>query len=118
MLYKQSCSLNVIKKTNKTMSKEAIEKLIEEHRLNEAFEIVNKKLKSESNKSIEILFLAGKISMMQQKYGDALNFYYSVLELEPDNFEAQAKISSIRGILNISNSFYFENTYLDDGLYE
>ena len=93
-----------------------IEKLIEEHRLDEALEALYPRL--ESDKSVKNLLLGGKITMMQQKYGDALNFFYKVLEIEPDNVEAQSKISSIRGILNITNSFYFENTYLDSSFYE
>ncbi len=99
-----------------TMENINIEKLIEEHRLDEALEALNARL--ESNKSVKNLLLGGKITMMQQKYGDSLNFFYKVLEIEPDNVEAQSKISSIRGILNITNSFYFENTYLDSSLYE
>ena len=97
------------------MENNNIEKLIDEYRLDEALEALNARLKSE--KSVKNLLLGGKITMMQQKYGDSLNFFIK-LEIEPNNIEAQSKISSIRGILNITNSFYFENTYLDSSLYE
>ncbi len=98
------------------MRNEEIAKLIDQHRLNEAWRYLEEKFSSVYG--ISELLMAGKLKMMQQKYGEALNYYNSVLTVEHENSEALAKISTIKSILNISNSFYYENTYLDDGLYE
>lgn len=97
------------------MTIQNIVQLIDQHKLEEAWEQLTQ---LPDNEKTENLLLGGKIKMMQQQFGEALNLYSKVLEIEPDNSEAKSKINSIRGILNISNSFYFENTYLDDGLYE
>lgn len=98
------------------MNNAEIANLIDQHRLNEAWRDLEPKMQKQP--SLEELLMAGKLKMMQQKYGEALNFYTTVLELDAENTEAQTKISTIKSILNISNTFYYENTYLDDGLYE
>ncbi|MDD2563034.1 MAG: hypothetical protein PHU27_02295 [Salinivirgaceae bacterium] len=93
-----------------------IETLIENNQLDEALILLQKKdntlSANQKNK------LIGTIMMKKQEYGQALNYFYKILETDPNNKEAKSKIDVIRGILNISNSFYYENTYLDDSLYE
>ena len=71
-----------------TMENINIEKLIEEHRLDEALEALNARL--ESNKSVKNLLLGGKITMMQQSTA-IRELFYKVLEIEPDNVEARRK---------------------------
>jgi cytochrome c-type biogenesis protein CcmH/NrfG len=105
-----------ITKKSENMTNEEIATLIDQHRLNEAWRHLEPKIATQP--SLDEFMMAGKLKMMQQKYGEALNFYTSVLELDSKNSEALAKITAIKSILNISNSFYYENTYLDDGLYE
>lgn len=72
----------------------------------------------ENQPSINIYMLAAKIKVKSEQYGDALNFLFEALKLDRDNEAVKSKISLIYSILNISNNFFYENTYLDDSLYE
>lgn len=47
----------------------------------------------------EAFLLRARIHYKMQKWGDAMNDYYSVLELEPDNQEAKSGIEMARNIL-------------------
>ena len=98
------------------MNNEEIIKCIEDNKLSDAWERLKPQLAQKSD--IDLYLLAGKIKMKQQIYGEALNYFYEVIRMESTNKEALSLISTIKSILNISNSFYYENTYLDDTLYE
>jgi cytochrome c-type biogenesis protein CcmH/NrfG len=95
---------------------EIIESLIENYKLDEARDKLFNVLDID-NKNIEALILLGKIETKKQQYGDALNTYQKVLEIEKENEKAQTAIKMINNILEIRRSFYFENTYTDDDLY-
>ena len=95
---------------------EIIKNLIEEYKLEEAHNQIIELLSSD-NHNIEALLLLGKIETKKQQYGDALNIYNKVLEVDKNNEQAIASINMIDNILEIRRSFYFENTYTDDDLY-
>ncbi len=96
---------------------EKIESLIKKYQLNEALELIEETL-SKNSDQIEVLCLKGKIMSKKQQYGDALNIYKYVLQLSPENEKAKSSIKMINDIMAIRRSFYFENTYTDDELYE
>lgn len=93
-----------------------IEKLVDNNEIDKAWSYLDLELSNPNR--VETYMVAGTIKMKQQKYGDALNFFYKILEIDAQNIKAKSKIDVIKRILNISNSFYYENTYLDDSLYE
>lgn len=62
--------------------------------------------------------LLAKIYTRKQNYGAAINYYNKALELQPGNTDANTGIELIQNVLKLSNNFYFENPYTDDGLYE
>ena len=47
----------------------------------------------------DAFLLRARIHYKMQKWGDAMNDYYSVLELEPDNQEAKSGIEMAKNIL-------------------
>ena len=49
--------------------------------------------------NIEALMLRGRIQYKLQLWGDAMNDYYSVLELDPENLEAKSGIEMAKSIL-------------------
>lgn len=68
--------------------------------------------------NIEALLYLGKIHSKTQSYGDALNLFNRIIELEPNNKEAEIGIKLIQNILQLTNNYYYENAYTDEGLYE
>lgn len=54
-------------------------------------------LNNEGNK--DAFLLRGRIHYKMQKWGDAMNDYYSVLELDPNNQEAKSGIEMAKSIL-------------------
>ncbi|PLX21858.1 MAG: hypothetical protein C0599_07460 [Salinivirgaceae bacterium] len=93
-----------------------LESLIESYQLDEAQEKVSDLLSTEPQ-NIDLMLILGKIQNKKQQYGDALNTYRAILDIDKDNEKAQAAIKMINNILEIRRSFYFENTYTDDDLY-
>ncbi len=96
---------------------EKIDNLIEDYKLEEALKLIEEAL-AKKDKDLDILCLKGKIMSKKQQYGDALNIYQHVLQLSPENEKALSSIKMINNILSIRRSFYFENTYTNDELYE
>ncbi|MDA3866805.1 MAG: hypothetical protein PF489_08675 [Salinivirgaceae bacterium] len=94
-----------------------IERQIDNYKLNDAIELADKLLQNYPQKE-ELLCLMGKIYTRQQKYGDAQNIYLKVLEINEDNNVAKTSITMIDNILKIRRTFYYENTYTDDDLYQ
>ncbi len=91
--------------------------LFEKYRLQEAQQILEY-LVAEDDKNIDALLVLGKIHIRTQQYGDAINCFNRVLELEETNSEAKTNLVIIKGILQLVNNFYFENSYTDEELYE
>lgn len=94
-----------------------IEALIGRYKFEKALESI-KKLTEEQGETTELLNFKGKIYTRQQQYGDALNTYNRVLGIDPQNKIAKYSIKMINDILKISRTFYFENPYTDDDLYD
>ena len=73
-------------------------KLFEQNELNEAIEILNEII-SVNSSDIHSLLLRARIYYKLQKWGDAMNDYGSVLEIEPENQEAKSGIEMAGNIL-------------------
>lgn len=81
-----------------------------EYLLNEAKELYNKnefadslKLVSETiidgKGDVEAFLLRAKISYKMQRWGDAINDFYTVLDLDPTNKEAKVGLQMAKNIL-------------------
>ncbi len=95
---------------------EHIASLIKSFRLLEAEEALNALCRQNVNEPW-LFYLLGKLHQQKQDYGLALNHYQKALELDPQHPEAQTGINIIQSILQIANSYYYENPYTDDDLY-
>jgi len=73
-------------------------KLFEQHELVNALEVLNGLILKENN-NIQALNLRGQIYYKMQKWGDAMNDYTTVLEIDPHNQEARAGLEMARNIL-------------------
>jgi tetratricopeptide (TPR) repeat protein len=62
-------------------------------------------------------FYLGKICQRTQDYGKALNYFQKTIEIAPGHEGATIGIRLIQDILKLTNNFYFENAYTDEGLY-
>jgi len=94
-----------------------IQQLIGENRLDEA----EKNLilaQSSYPDNFQLSILLGEIALKKQDFASAINHFNRAIEINPDCTQAKAYLKTIKDILNISNSFYFENTYLADDIYE
>jgi len=94
-----------------------IEVLIDKYEFDKCLELIHSSIKTYGDK-VELLNLEGKIYTRQQHYADALNVFNRVLIVEPQNEIAAYSIKMINDILKISRTFYFENPYTDDDLYD
>lgn len=91
--------------------------LFQNFKLDESLQLLEKIVESDSD-NVEALLMIGKIHSRTQNYGVAMNYFHKVLELKPNEIEAKTNMQLIKNILQLSNNFYFENTYTDDDLYE
>lgn len=66
----------------------------------------------------DIIYFYGKILKKFNRFGDALNAFNRALALDPEHKFSKAGIAIINSILSIENTFYYENAYTDDALYE
>jgi len=57
--------------------------------------------------SIEYLLVKGKLAQKFQNWGKAINAFSKVIELDPENIEAQNQIKLIQNILNFWNPEMF-----------
>lgn len=73
-------------------------RLFEINELNKSLEILNK-LISVDKADIELLLLRGRIHYKMQRWGDSMNDYASVLEINPDNAEAKSGLEMAQSIL-------------------
>lgn len=72
--------------------------LFEQNELSKSLEILNKHILANST-DIQALQLRGRIHYKMQKWGEAMNDFSSVLELEPDNPEAKSGLQMAQNIL-------------------
>jgi len=57
--------------------------------------------------SVRYFFVKGIIEQKFQKWGDAINSFSKVIEIEPENVEAQNNLHVIQNILNFWNPEMF-----------
>lgn len=74
------------------------QKLFEQNNLNQALEILNSIL-SENATDVFSFNLRARIHYKMQKWGNAMNDYASVLEIEPENQEARTGLEMAKSIL-------------------
>lgn len=74
------------------------QKLFEQNDLSQALEILNSIL-SENAADVFSLNLRARIHYKMQKWGNAMNDYASVLEIEPENHEARTGMEMAKSIL-------------------
>ena len=72
--------------------------LFEQDQLGDTLEIVNEIILN-SNDNCDAFLLRGRIHYKMQKWGDSINDYYAVLELDPENQEAKSGIEMAKSIL-------------------
>lgn len=87
---------------------EKTEQLIIENKLEEALLIlddINETITSENK--VKIHLLKGQIFHKQHKWGDMINQYSEVLEIEPDNSIAKTGIDMAKSILGFFNPDMF-----------
>lgn len=73
-------------------------KLFEQHELVNALQVLNG-LILRDNDNVQALNLRGRIYYKMQKWGDAMNDFTTVLEIDPHNQEAKAGREMARNIL-------------------
>ncbi|MEI8112785.1 MAG: tetratricopeptide repeat protein [Bacteroidia bacterium] len=73
-------------------------KLFDQNELNKALEMLDL-LILEDTSDFYSLLLRGRIYYKMQKWGDAMNDYSAVLEINPENHEAKSGIVMARSIL-------------------
>ena len=75
-----------------------LKQLVEQNELSKSLEILNEQIRINSS-DVETLLLRGRIHYKMQNWGEAINDYSSVLELEPDSPEAKSGLEMARNIL-------------------
>lgn len=78
--------------------------LILTEKANEAQHIFNEIVPSET---VEYFMVKGKLEQKFQNWGKAINAFSKVMEIEPDNIEAQNHIHLIQNIINFWNPEMF-----------
>ena len=78
--------------------------LINAERSNEAQLIFNEIVPDET---VDYFMVSGKLNQKFQSWGKAMNAYSKVIQLEPENTEAQNRIRMIQSILNFWNPEMF-----------
>lgn len=73
-------------------------RLFEQNELGKAKEMLDQ-LILKNTTDIQMLMLRGRIFYKMQKWGDAMNDYVAVLELEPENAEANSGLEMAKSIL-------------------
>jgi len=91
--------------------------LFRDYKLDEAQAVLDQLIKNEPQNTAALLTL-GKLNTRTQNYGEAINYFQKVLEIEPNNSEAITGLQLIKNILQLTNNYYYENPYTDDDLYD
>ncbi|MDX9880627.1 MAG: hypothetical protein RBS73_01090 [Prolixibacteraceae bacterium] len=85
-----------------------IQQLIEENKLDDALKMLDRFYEMNSeNLPAEFYLLKARISGKQHKWGEVINHYHEVLEIDPGNSEAKSGIQMARGILGFFNPDMF-----------
>jgi cytochrome c-type biogenesis protein CcmH/NrfG len=77
---------------------EEIKQMIERNELTQSLEILNRQIHAKPNDAEELL-LRARILYRMQKWGDAMNDFGAVLDIDPHNAEAKAGLEMARNIL-------------------
>lgn len=80
--------------------------LFEQNEINASLEILNECIESNSVDH-QFFLLRGRIFYKMQKWGNAMNDYSTVLELDPENQEAKTGLELTRNILGYFNPDMF-----------
>jgi len=75
-----------------------IKQLVEQNELSKSLEILNERIRFDPN-DVMAFQLRGRIYYKMQKWGDAMNDFSWILELEPDNAEAKSGFQMAKNIL-------------------
>ena len=75
-----------------------LKQLVEQNELSRSLEILNEQIRIDSS-DIQTLLLRGRIHYKMQKWGDAMNDFSSVLDLDTDNPEAKSGLQMAQNIL-------------------
>ncbi len=75
-----------------------LKQMVEQNELTKSLEILNEVIRTNS-KDVQAIQLRGRIYYKMQKWGDAMNDYFSVLELDPENQEAKSGLEMAQNIL-------------------
>jgi len=75
-----------------------LKQLVEQNELSKSLEILNEQIRINSS-DVETLLLRGRIHYKMQNWGNAMNDYSSVLELDPGHQEAKSGLEMARNIL-------------------
>jgi len=75
-----------------------LKQLVEQNELPKSLEILNEQIRINSF-DVHALLLRGRVHYKMQKWGEAMNDYSFVLELEPDNPEAKSGLEMAQNIL-------------------
>ena len=89
------------------MSKNKLDRVLEllkAEKANEAQKIFNE---IEVVETVDYFMVKGKLEQKFQNWGKAINAYTKVIELEPENTEAQNHLQLIQNILNFWNPEMF-----------
>ena len=81
-----------------------VKELLEAEKAKEAREEFKK---IEPIESVEYFLMKGKLEQKFQNWGEAINAFNKVLELDSENFEAQNNLHLIQNILNFWNPDMF-----------
>jgi len=73
-------------------------KLFDLNESNKALEVLNE-LISRDNQDTKLQLLRGRIYYKMQRWGDAMNDYSNVLELDPENQDAKTGLEMAKSIL-------------------
>ena len=77
---------------------EEIKQMIERNELTQSLKILNRQIHAKPNNAEELL-LRARILYKMQKWGDAMNDFGAVLDIDPQNAEAKAGLEMARNIL-------------------
>jgi cytochrome c-type biogenesis protein CcmH/NrfG len=77
---------------------EEIKQMIERNELIQSLEILNRQIHAKPNNAEELL-LRARILYKMQKWGDAMNDFGAVLDIDPQNAEAKTGLEMARNIL-------------------
>lgn len=83
---------------------EQVKALLEQEKAQDAKVVL---MEIEASESVDYLLLKGKIEHKFQNWGEAINAFNKVLEIDPNNSEAASNLQLIQNILNFWNPDMF-----------